>query len=247
MADIAYLCGIMGLLGRHNSDIESLRRKSRTFRAALAAAGGALLVAAFIIRGVSSCSHENLDCDRMENSPAPAASSEPVTEAPGLADNTAVQDTAKTTPIDECEGVEEPPEPDYSRYNYYVIEDMVCRVAHEGYFASVYHVGGDTWMMLYESGGNEYLRQFNPAERTYGKTMKLVLDDFNEYHLATDRNMTYSVAYSHIICRYRGKVKEVWPTHGIPPIDIDTPDDLEDEAEDIYYDEEEDLYLYYGR
>ena len=42
-------------------------------------------------------------------------------------------------------------------------------------------------------------------------------------------------------------MKEVWPTHGIPPIDLDTPDDPEDEAEDIYYDEEEDLYLYYGR
>ncbi len=237
----------MGLLGRHTGDIESLRRKSRTFRAVLAAVGGTLLVAAFIIRGIRSCSRDSLDYDLIEYSPAPAASSEPVTEAPGLADNTAARDTAKTAPTNEYEGVEEPPEPDYSRYNYYVIEDMVCRVAHEGYFASVYHVSGDTWVMLYEQGGNEYLRQFNPAKRTYGKMMRLVLDDFNEYHLASDRNKTYSVDYSHIIYRYRGNVKEVWPTHGIPPIDLDTPDDPEDEAEDIYYDEEEDLYLYYGR
>ena len=237
----------MGLLGRHNGDIESLRRNSQVFRAVFAAAGGVLLVAAFITRGIKSCSRDSIDCDRMEYSPAPAASSAPVTEAPGLADNTAVKDTAKTASIDKYKGVEEPPEPDYSRYNYYVIEDMVCSVAHEGDFVRVYHVSGDTWVMLYEAGGNEYLRQFNPAKRTYGKMMRLVLDDFNEYHLASDRNKTYSVDYSHIICRYRGKVKEVWPTHGILPIDLDTPDDPEDEAEDIYYDEEEDLYLYYGR
>ena len=147
---IVYLCGVMGLLGRHNGDIESLRRNSRTFRAVLAAVAGALLVAAFIIRGVRGSSHDNFVIDSMEYSPAPMPSGELVTEAPVLADTTAARDTAAAAPADECEGVEEPPEPDYSRYKYHVIEDMVCRVAHEGYYASVYHVSGDTWVMLYE-------------------------------------------------------------------------------------------------
>lgn len=140
-----------------------------------------------------------------------------------------------------------------SRYNFEDVDRMVQKVAHDNYCASAWQIDDDNWIMHYSSGEGKrekhYFRKFNVFKKTYGPVMKMKRAKIGEYYLASNPKQRYIQEGPYLVYYVNGVEKGKWHHNGHLLIDLDTPEEPYegyDSWEDYYYDNEEDLYFYYG-
>lgn len=146
------------------------------------------------------------------------------------------------------------PAPQPPRYTFQDVERMVQKVARDNYFASAWQIDQDNWIMHYSSGDGRrekhYLRKFNAYKKTYGPVMNVKSPKTGEFYLASNPNHRYIQEGPCLVYYLNGEEKGRWNHNGHLLIELDTPADPRDEGydtwEDYYYDNLEDLYLYYG-
>lgn len=145
--------------------------------------------------------------------------------------------------------IEQPPEPERPKYTWERLETMVRDLSNEGYYATVWKVddGSSAWIVKYEKGGREYIRRFNPETGKYGTATRLKKHNIGEFYVYGDKSRWYKYGPRNIlIYEVNGVERERFGNFQL--IDLYTPDSEDDEeGEDFYYDNEEDMYLYYGR
>lgn len=145
----------------------------------------------------------------------------------------------------------EPPKP--PRYTHQDVERMVQKVAHDNYCASAWQIDEDNWIMHYSSGEGKqqkhYFRKFNVFKKTYGPVMNMKKAKNGEYYLAANPKHRYIQEGPCLVYYVNGVEKGRWNHNGHLLIDLDTPEEPYEgyeSWEDYYYDNEEDLYFYYG-
>lgn len=146
--------------------------------------------------------------------------------------------------------IEERTKPEQPKYTWERLETMVRDLSNEGYYAVVWKVndGSSAWIVIYEKGGRKYIRRFNPETGKYGPVTRLKQHDLGEFYVYGDKSRWY---------RYGPKNDLIYEVNGVERerfgnfrlIDLYTPGDgdEDEEGEDFYYDNEEDMYMYYGR
>lgn len=142
-----------------------------------------------------------------------------------------------------------PPSP--PRYTWNELENMVRAVAKENYFAYIWKMDEDCWMMHYTTGEGKntrhYFRKINAQKKTYGPVMRMKSPEFGVFYLASNPKHRYVEKGSCLVYYVGGVEKGRWEPRR--SIDLFTPEDPRDEGydswEDYYNDNEEDLYFYY--
>ena len=142
------------------------------------------------------------------------------------------------------------PEPEQPKYTWDRLETMVRDLSNEGYYAVVWKVndGSSAWIVIYEKGGREYIRRFNPETGKYGPVTRLKQHDLGEFYVYGDKSRWYKYGPKNdLIYEVNGMERERFGNFRL--IDLYTPGggDEDEEGEDFYYDNEEDMYMYYGR
>lgn len=142
------------------------------------------------------------------------------------------------------------PEPERPKYTWDRLETMVRDLSNEGYYAVVWKVndGSSAWIVIYEKGGREYIRRFNPETGKYGPVTRLKQHDLGEFYVYGDKSRWYKYGPKNdLIYEVNGVERERFGNFRL--IDLYTPGggDEDEEGEDFYYDNEEDMYMYYGR
>lgn len=142
------------------------------------------------------------------------------------------------------------PEPERPKYTWDRLESMVRDLSNEGYYAVVWKVndGSSAWIVIYEKGGREYIRRFNPETGKYGPVTRLKQHDLGEFYVYGDKSRWYKYGPKNdLIYEVNGMERERFGNFRL--IDLYTPGggDEDEEGEDFYYDNEEDMYMYYGR
>lgn len=142
------------------------------------------------------------------------------------------------------------PEPEQPKYTWDRLESMVRDLSNEGYYAVVWKVndGSSAWIVKYKKGGREYIRRFNPETGKYGPVTRLKQHDVGEFSVYGDKSRWYRYGPQNVlIYEVNGEERERFGNFRL--IDLYTPGDgdEDEEGEDFYYDNEEDMYMYYGR
>lgn len=142
------------------------------------------------------------------------------------------------------------PEPEQPKYTWDRLESMVRDLSNEGYYAVVWKVndGSSAWIVKYKKGGREYIRRFNPETGKYGPVTRLTQHDVGEFYVYGDKSRWYKYGPQNVlIYEVNGVERERFGNFRL--IDLYTPGDgdEDEEGEDFYYDNEEDMYMYYGR
>lgn len=146
--------------------------------------------------------------------------------------------------------IEKLPEPEQPKYTWDRLETMVRDLSNEGYYAVVWKVndGSSAWIVIYEKGGRKYIRRFNPETGKYGSVTRLKQHDLGEFYVYGDKSRWYKYGPKNdLIYEVNGMERERFGNFRL--IDLYTPGggDEDEEGEDFYYDNEEDMYMYYGR
>ncbi len=137
------------------------------------------------------------------------------------------------------------PEPSF---DFCLVEEMVCALTNENYYASVWNKNSFDWIVIYTLGGKKYIRTFYPEKYKYGAPRRVMQYKLGVFRLASNPNEYYSFTVDNYRNLYHfkdGKVIEIYYNHSI--IELNTPNDSYEDGEDYYYDNEEDDRLFYGR
>ena len=137
------------------------------------------------------------------------------------------------------------PEPSF---DFCLVEEMVCALTMEDYYASVWNKNPFDWIVIYTLGGKKYIRTFYPEKYKYGTPRRVMQHKLGVFRLASNPNEYYSFTVDNYRNLYHfkdGKVIEIYYNHNI--IELNTPNDSYENGEDYYYDNEEDDRLFYGR
>ncbi|MGM9844172.1 MAG: hypothetical protein ACI30S_08130 [Muribaculaceae bacterium] len=137
------------------------------------------------------------------------------------------------------------PEPSF---DFCLVEEMVCALTNENYYASVWNKNSFDWIVIYTLGGKNYIRTFYPEKYKYGTPRRIMQYKLGVFRLVSNPNEYFSFVednYRNLYHFKDGKVIEIYYNHNI--IELNTPNGSYEDGEDYYYDNEEDDRLFYGR